>query len=112
MKISDFYNLPKHTYLNRQQTIWWVCFCLVAGNTYQSKIQSDLQQYPTIKVSVCVLDSALKFLVSKGMLSYYSQPVKGRGKARKMYRINPEYLAVVNDFANLWSNYVSTINRE
>lgn len=100
--LSDIYKIPKHTYLTQQQAIWWVCFLLRSGDTYQAEIQAKLKQYPKLKLSTCVLNKALNFMVEKNLVINYQQPIQGRGKARKMYQINAYSCAIVNDFANLW----------
>lgn len=102
MKIKDIYKSSDYTHLSQSQIIWWVCFLLQSGDTYQAKIQADLKQYPSLKLSACVLNKALKFMVAKKLIISYRQPIKGRGQARKMYQINSDSQAIVNDFANLW----------
>lgn len=98
----DIYQRPRHICLSQRQAIWWVCYCLQISDTYQSKIQADLRQYPNLKLSNSVLIAALDFLVSKKLVTSYQQPIKGRGAARKMYQVSPDGQAIVNDFANLW----------
>jgi DNA-binding PadR family transcriptional regulator len=100
--LSSLYQNPKHTYLTQQQAIWWVCFLLQSGDTYQAKIQADLMQYPNLKLSACILNKALKFMVAKKLIISYQQPIKGRGQARKMYQVNSACRAIINDFANMW----------
>jgi DNA-binding PadR family transcriptional regulator len=107
MKIRDLYSIPQHTYLTRQQAIWWVCFLLQSGEVYPSKIQTELAKYSKFKLSVCVLDKALKMMVAENLITYYQQPV-WRGNRRKMYQVNLEYKAIVKDFANLWKDYAHT----
>lgn len=103
--LSDLYQTPKHTHLTQQQAIWWICYLLQSGDTYQAKIQADLMQYPNLKLSACVLNKALRYMIAKGLIISYQQPVKGRGQARKMCQVNPACQAIANDFANLWRQY-------
>lgn len=112
MKIRDLYQTPNHTHLTQQQAIWWVCYLLQSGDTYQAKIQADLQHYPDLKLSACILNKVLKFLVAKNLIISYQQPIKGRGQARKMYKINPACRAIVNDFANLWREKYATFLKD
>lgn len=109
MKISTIYKSSDHTHLSQRQTIWWVCFLLQSGDTYQAKIQADLKQYPTLKLSACVLNKALKFMVAKKLIISYQQPIKGRGQPRKIYQVNPDSQAIVKDFANLWRQINETV---
>ena len=103
MKISDLYQ--RYTHLSQHQAIWWVCYLLQSGDTYQAKIQVDLMQYPDLRLSACVLNKVLKYMVAKKLIISYKQPVKGRGQARKMYQVSPASQAIVKDFANLWKKY-------
>lgn len=109
MRISNLYQTPKYTHLSQQQAIWWVCYLLQSGDTYQAKIQADLKQYPSLKLSACVLNKALKFMVAKKLILSYQHPIKGRGQPRKMYWINPDSQAIVKDFANLWRQINETV---
>ena len=107
MKISDLYQ--NHKNLTLRETIWWVCHLLQSGDTYQAKIQADLTKYPNLRLSTCILNKALKFMVAKKLITSYRQPIKGRGQARKMYQINSDSQAVVKDFANLWEDYYGNL---
>ncbi|MFM6132664.1 MAG: hypothetical protein ACKPCP_00570 [Sphaerospermopsis kisseleviana] len=103
MKISDLYQ--HHRNLTLREAIWLVCYLLQLGDTYQAKIQADLTKYPNLRLSTCVLNKALKFMVAQNLVTSYQQPIKGRGQARKIYQINPDSQAIVKDFANLWEDY-------
>jgi DNA-binding PadR family transcriptional regulator len=109
MKISTIYKSSDYTHLSQCQTVWWVCFLLQSGDTYQAKIQADLKQYPTLKLSACVLNNALKFMLAEKLIISYQQPIKGRGQPRKMYQVNPDSQALVKDFANLWRQINETV---
>lgn len=105
-KIQDYYKASKH-YLTKKQCVWFVCHILYQHDTYHTEILEEILKYPKYTTSVCLVNTAIKDLIRLKVINSYTQPLSGRGKARKMYRLSDNAYAIAKDWSNLWIEFVN-----
>ena len=69
-------------------------------------IQWLTQQYPNYRLSDTVLYGALKFLEDEHAVDGYWKKVEGRGRPRRMYRLNPSWRLRAEELSEFWQNYM------
>jgi DNA-binding PadR family transcriptional regulator len=85
---------------------------LLEAESYGTELIQRLEsEYPLYRLSDTVLYSALKFLEDEKAIAGYWRKVEGRGRPRRMYQINPDWLAQAQELANLWRGYVDSGTR-
>jgi DNA-binding PadR family transcriptional regulator len=80
---------------------------LLQQDTYGTElIQKLAKDYSDYRLSDTVLYSALKFLEDQSAIDGYWKKVEGRGRPRRMYRLNPDWRMQAEELADLWVNYM------
>lgn len=105
-KIKQMYYFGKQ-YITKQQCVWFICHILTKHDTYHTQILEEILKYADHTTSVCMVNTAIKELLSMRLIESYNQPIPGRGKARKMYKLTNHAHAVARDWSNLWVAYVN-----
>ena len=112
MKFEDIYQFfedPPPIYLNKELAVCYVLAVLLQQDSYGTElIQKLAKDYPDYRLSDTVLYSALKFLEDQLAIDGYWQKVEGRGRPRRMYRLNPDWRMQAEELADLWSNYMKS----
>lgn len=110
MKFQDIYQFfedPPPIYLNKELAVCYVLAVLLQQDSYGTElIQKLAKSYSDYRLSDTVLYSALKFLEDQEAIDGYWQKVEGRGRPRRMYRLNPDWRMQAEELADLWQNYM------
>lgn len=110
MKFQDIYQFfedPPPIYLNKELAVCYVLAVLLQQDSYGTElIQKLTDTYVDYRLSDTVLYSALKFLEDQQAIDGYWKKVEGRGRPRRMYRLNPDWRMQAEELAELWRNYM------
>jgi len=110
MKFEDIYQFfedPPPIYLNKELAVCYVLAVLLQQDSYGTElIQKLAETYTDYRLSDTVLYSALKFLEDQTAVDGYWKKVEGRGRPRRMYRLNPDRRMQAEELAELWRNYM------
>ncbi|NER79373.1 MAG: helix-turn-helix transcriptional regulator [Leptolyngbya sp. SIO1D8] len=110
MKFEDIYQFfedPPPIYLNKELAVCYVLAVLLQQDSYGTElIQKLAETYPDYRLSDTVLYSALKFLEDQKTIDGYWKKVEGRGRPRRMYRLNPDWRMQAEELAELWLSYM------
>jgi DNA-binding PadR family transcriptional regulator len=110
MKFQDIYQFfedPPPVYLNKELAVCYVLTVLLQQDSYGTELIQQLTQvYTDYRLSDTVLYSALKFLEDQQAIDGYWKKVEGRGRPRRMYRLNPDWRLQAEELAELWRNYM------
>lgn len=110
MKFQDIYQFfedPPPIYLNKELAVCYVLAVLLQQDSYGTElIQKLADTYPDYRLSDTVLYSALKFLEDQQSIDGYWKKVEGRGRPRRMYRLNPDWRMQAEELAEMWRNYM------
>jgi len=110
MKFEDIYQFfedPPPIYLNKELAVCYVLAVLLQQDSYGTElIQKLAKDYSDYRLSDTVLYSALKFLEDQSAIDGYWKKVEGRGRPRRMYRLNPDWRMQAEELADLWINYM------
>lgn len=110
MKFEDIYQFfedPPPIYLNKELAVCYVLSILLQQDSYGTElIQKLAETYADYRLSDTVLYSALKFLEDQKAIDGYWKKVEGRGRPRRMYRLNPDWRLQAEELAELWVNYM------
>lgn len=111
MKLEDIYQFfqnPPPTYLSQELAVCYVLSVLVQGESYGTELIQRLEsEYPLYRLSDTVLYSALKFLEDEKAIAGYWKKVEGRGRPRRMYRVNSDWQSRAAELARLWQDYTN-----
>lgn len=111
MKIEDIYQFfasPPPTYLCQELAVCYVLSVLLRGESYGTELIQLLEsEYPPYRLSDTVLYSAIKFLEDENAIAGYWKKVEGRGRPRRMYQINSQWVSPAQDLAHLWQEYTN-----
>lgn len=111
MKLEEVYQFFAHSpkiYLTPEQAVCYVLSVLLQKESYGTELIRELErEYPTYQLSDTVLYAALKFLEQETAIAAYLKKVEGRGRPRRMYRVNPEWHHEAQKLAALWNQSVS-----
>jgi DNA-binding PadR family transcriptional regulator len=109
--IYNFFQSPPPFYLNKELAICYVLAVLLDHDSYGTELIGLLESsYPNYRLSDTVLYSALKFLEDEMAIVGYWKKVEGRGRPRRMYQIQPEWISHAHELAGLWHDYVAYAN--
>lgn len=110
MKFEDIYQFfedPPPVYLNKELAVCYVLAVLLQQDSYGTElIQQLADTYTDYRLSDTVLYSALKFLEDQNAIDGYWKKVEGRGRPRRMYRLNPDWRLQAEELAELWQKYM------
>lgn len=110
MKFQDIYQFfedPPPIYLNKELAVCYVLAVLLQQDSYGTElIQKLADTYADYRLSDTVLYSALKFLEDQESIDGYWKKVEGRGRPRRMYRLNPDWRMQAEELAEMWCNYM------
>jgi DNA-binding PadR family transcriptional regulator len=110
MKFEDIYQFfedPPPIYLNKELAVCYVLAVLLQQDSYGTElIQRLSQQYTHHRLSDTVLYGALKFLEDENAIDGYWKKVEGRGRPRRMYRLNPDWRLQAEELAEFWRTYM------
>ena len=111
MKFEDIYQFfedPPPIYLNKELAVCYVLAVLLQQDSYGTELIHKLAEtYSDYRLSDTVLYSALKFLEDQKAIDGYWKKVEGRGRPRRMYRLNPDWRMQAEELAELWRNYMN-----
>ena len=109
MKFEDiycFFRNPPPLYLNQELAVCYILDVLLQGDSYGTELIARLErESATYRLSDTVLYSAIKFLESSGTIIGYWKKVEGRGRPRRMYQIEPDWLNKSKELAYFWVQY-------
>lgn len=104
--IYSFFRSPPPLYLNQELATCYILNILLDGDSYGTELIARLErESSTYRLSDTVLYSAIKFLEGSGTISGYWKKVEGRGRPRRMYRIESNWLGKSQEFAYFWNQY-------
>lgn len=110
MKFDDIYQFfenPPPIYLNKELAVCYVLAVLLRQDSYGTElIQRLTHRFPNHRLSDTVLYGALKFLEDEGAIDGYWKKVEGRGRPRRMYRLNPDWRMQAEELAEFWQRYM------
>ncbi|MEO1069838.1 MAG: PadR family transcriptional regulator [Cyanobacteria bacterium J06638_6] len=110
MKFADIYQFfedPPPIYLNKELAVCYVLSVLLQQDSYGTElIQRLTLHYPHYRLSDTVLYGALKFLEDENAIDGYWKKVEGRGRPRRMYRLNPDWRLQAEELAEFWKTYM------
>ena len=105
--IHQFFEDPPPIYLNKELAVCYVLTVLLQQDSYGTELIHRLsQQYSHYRLSDTVLYGALKFLEDEKMVDGYWKKVEGRGRPRRMYRLNPDWRLQAENLSELWKAYM------
>jgi len=108
--IYKFFQTPPPTYLNKEVATCYVLAVLLERESYGTELIEHLEtQYINFRLSDTVLYTALKFLEDEQVISGNWKKVEGRGRPRRMYQLNPQWLDKAEELANFWLSYLAKI---
>ncbi|HEY9876815.1 MAG TPA: PadR family transcriptional regulator [Leptolyngbyaceae cyanobacterium] len=115
MKFEDIYQFfedPPPIYLNKELAVCYVLAVLLQRDSYGTElIQVLADKYVDYRLSDTVLYGALKFLEDEKAIDGYWKKVEGRGRPRRMYRLNPDWRMQAEELAELWNRYMGNRSR-
>ncbi len=110
MKFEDIYQFfedPPPIYLNKELAVCYVLSVLLQQDSYGTElIQRLAEHYTHYRLSDTVLYGALKFLEDENAIDGYWKKVEGRGRPRRMYRLNPDWRLQAEGLAEFWKTYM------
>lgn len=107
--IYQFFKDPPPIYLNKELAVCYVLASLLQQDSYGTELIQKLgEMYSDYRLSDTVLYSALKFLEDQKAIDGYWKKVEGRGRPRRMYRLNPDWRLQAEDLAELWLGYMNS----
>jgi len=108
-EIYEFFQNPPPTYLCQELAVCYVLSVLLEAESYGTELIQRLEtENPLYRLSDTVLYSALKFLEDEKAITGYWRKVEGRGRPRRMYQINPDWLPQAQELASLWQGYAGS----
>lgn len=108
-EIYEFFQNPPPTYLCQELAVCYVLSVLLEAESYGTELIQRLEtENPLYRLSDTVLYSALKFLEDEKAITGYWRKVEGRGRPRRMYQINPDWLPQAQELASLWRGYAGS----
>jgi DNA-binding PadR family transcriptional regulator len=112
MKFDDIYGFfqsPPPLHLNQELAVCYILEVLLSGDSYGTELIGRLErESATYRLSDTVLYSAIKFLETSGTIAGYWKKVEGRGRPRRMYRIEPTWIDRAQELAYFWQQYART----
>lgn len=104
--IYSFFRNPPPLYLNQELAVCYILNTLIKGDSYGTELIAKLaRESSTYRLSDTVLYGAIKFLESHQTIVGYWQKVEGRGRPRRMYRLEPEWTTKAAELAYFWDSY-------
>ena len=111
MQLEDiryFFTNPPPTYLCLEQAVCYILSVLLEGESYGTGLIAQLEgEYANYRLSDTILHAALEFLESEGAICGSWHKVEGRGRPRRVYRINPAWHDEARKLAQLWRSSVA-----
>jgi DNA-binding PadR family transcriptional regulator len=109
MKFDDIYRFfrnPPPLYLNQELAVCYILSILLEGDSYGTELIARLErESATYRLSDTVLYSAIKFLEASGTIVGYWKKVEGRGRPRRMYRVQAEWEKQAEELGRFWHHY-------
>jgi DNA-binding PadR family transcriptional regulator len=109
MKIDELYQViesPPPTYLSQALAVCYVLSVLLQRESYGVELIQRLEiEHPHYRLSDTILYSALKFLKSEKAITDYWYKAPGRGRPRRMFRVNPFWQDNAKAFAYFWHQH-------
>ncbi len=107
--IYCFFRNPPPLYLNQELAVCYILDILLEDDSYGTELIARLErESSTYRLSDTVLYSAVKFLEASGTIIGYWKKVEGRGRPRRMYRIEPEWTNKARELASFWERYADS----
>jgi DNA-binding PadR family transcriptional regulator len=104
--IYCFFRNPPPLYLNQELAVCYILDILLQGDSYGTELIARLErESSTYRLSDTVLYSAIKFLEANGTIVGYWKKVEGRGRPRRMYQIEPDWINKARELAHFWERY-------
>ena len=104
--IYCFFRNPPPLYLNQELAVCYILDMLLQGDSYGTELIAKLEhESSAYRLSDTVLYSAIKFLEASGTIIGYWKKVEGRGRPRRMYQIESEWISKARELAYFWVQY-------
>lgn len=105
-EIYRFFEHPPVTYLNRELAVCYLLDCLLKKDCYCTELLEQLNLNSSrYRLSLKIQYEALNFLERSKMIRSYWRQQPGRGRPRKMYRLQSDDREQAEALARLWGNY-------
>jgi len=115
--IYQFFQNPPPTFLVtrnmslQEQAVCYVLSVLLQEDSYGTELIERVEkEYPNYRLSDTILYTALKFLEDERVIAGYWQKIERRGRPRRMYRVNLQWLRVAQELARLWRESAKPIS--
>ncbi|MDZ4879002.1 MAG: hypothetical protein CLLPBCKN_008440 [Chroococcidiopsis cubana SAG 39.79] len=106
--IHQFFTSPPPLQLCLEQAVCYILSVLLEGESYGTELIAQLEgEYANYRLSDTVLYAALRFLESEGAICGSWHKVEGRGRPRRVYRINPAWHDEARKLAQLWRDFTT-----
>lgn len=112
MKLEEIYQFvqnPPPTFLGQELAVCYVLSVLLQRESYGTELIERLErEHPSYRLSDTILYSALNFLESEQVIACCRQKVLGRGRPRRMFRLNPLWQAKATVLARFWQEHAKS----
>ena len=102
--IHEFFQSPPPVYLGKEQAVCYIFSVLLHGDSYGTELMNQLEEkFPTYRLSDTVLYSALSFLEKEAIAIAYWKKTEGRGRPRRMWRLDEQWREEAQALADFWN---------
>ncbi|MDV2997968.1 MAG: hypothetical protein N4J56_007673 [Chroococcidiopsis sp. SAG 2025] len=106
--IHQFFTSPPPIYLCQEQAVCYILSVLLESESYGTELIAQLEgEYANYRLSDTILHAALEFLESEGAVWSSWHKVEGRGRPRRVYRINSAWHDEARKLAQLWRDFTT-----
>lgn len=106
-QIYQFFNESQFSFLNPELAVCYVLSVLIKQDSYGTELIQRLEQQSSLyRLSDTVLYRAVRFLEEQDIITSYTQRVHGRGRPRRMLKLNPAAAQKAQELAQLWQHYI------
>ena len=96
-QVYQFFRTPQPAYLRPEVAVCYVLSVLLSRESYATELRKNLEnEHPQCLLSDTVLSSVLDFLESENAITFYCQKLPGRGRPRRMLKLNPQWRTKAN----------------
>ena len=104
-QIYQFFKNPSPAYLKPEVAVCYVLSVLLSRESYGSELSQGLEiEHPQYLLSDTVLYDVLYFLESENAITCYWKTRPGRGRPRRMFKLNPQWQQRAIELARFWQN--------
>ena len=104
-QVFQFFRNPPPAYLRPELALCYVLSVLLEGESYATELRSRLNnEHPRYLLSEPVLSTVMNLLEAENAITCYCQKVPGRGRPRRMFKLNPQWQPKAIELAYFWQN--------